>query len=200
MNIGIDIDDTISNTHDILFSYAEKYTIDELNKKIKGPENKMISANGDCQRFHGWTDKETANFWDEWFETVIKEVTPKKFAKEVIEKLRNEGHKIYIITARYHMDTCNVEQITKNWLKDNEIEYDEIIFNAEDKVNALKNNNIDLFIDDKAENCKLSSEAGIKTYIMNSVENQEYIIPDVKRVYTWVHVEQEIEKDLGGKM
>ena len=31
MKIGIDIDDTIANTHDILFSYAQKYTAEDLN-------------------------------------------------------------------------------------------------------------------------------------------------------------------------
>ena len=35
MNIGIDIDDTISNTHDVLFSYAQMYTIKDLKREIK---------------------------------------------------------------------------------------------------------------------------------------------------------------------
>ena len=32
MRIGIDIDDTISNTYDILFNYAQKYTIEDIKK------------------------------------------------------------------------------------------------------------------------------------------------------------------------
>ena len=34
MKIGIDIDDTIANTHDILFSYAQKYTAEDLKKEL----------------------------------------------------------------------------------------------------------------------------------------------------------------------
>ncbi|MBP3463699.1 MAG: hypothetical protein J6K45_04375 [Clostridia bacterium] len=32
MNIGIDIDDTISNTYETVIPYAQKYTIEELGR------------------------------------------------------------------------------------------------------------------------------------------------------------------------
>ena len=35
MNIGIDIDDTISETFETLLPYSQKYTIEDLKKKIQ---------------------------------------------------------------------------------------------------------------------------------------------------------------------
>ena len=194
MNIGIDIDDTISNTHEVLFGYAEKYTVEDLKREIKEPENKYLSGNGYCQRFHKWTTEEADIFWKMYYETIIKKVTAKEFAKEVINKLRKEGNKIYLITARFELPNCNIKQITIDWLKENEIEYDEIIFNAQDKQKVVKEKNIEIFIDDAIPNCKAVSEVGVKTYLMNSMENQGYEIPNVKRVYSWIHTEQEIQK------
>lgn len=43
MNIGIDIDDTIANTYDVLFNYAQNYTI--VNKDF---ENENI------ERVYSW--------------------------------------------------------------------------------------------------------------------------------------------------
>lgn len=195
MNIGIDIDDTISNTHDVLFSYAEKYTVEQLKREIIKPEEKFLSGNGYCQRFHQWTQEEANVFWDKYYATIIQQVTPKKFAKDIIREWRKIGHKIYLVTARFQLPTCDIKQITKEWLQKNEIEYDEIIFNASDKVEAVKNNNIEVFIDDAVPNCINVSEIGVKTYIMDSMENQGYgEIPNVKRLYSWIHAEQEIKK------
>ena len=35
MNIGIDIDDTIANTYDVIFNYAQNYTINDIKREIK---------------------------------------------------------------------------------------------------------------------------------------------------------------------
>lgn len=76
------------------------------------------------------------------------DVKLKKGAKEMIKKLHDAGHTIVINTARNMGSTGhnvgkamkNVGKITLDWLKDNEIEYDEIFFG---KPNA------DITIDDR---------------------------------------------------
>ena len=64
------------------------------------------------------------------------DVTPIPGVKEKIKSLRQNGHYVIIFTAR-HMKTCNgnvgqiisrVGKITLDWLKSNEIEFDEIYF------------------------------------------------------------------------
>lgn len=64
------------------------------------------------------------------------DVTPMPGAKEKIQQLRDNGHYVMIFTAR-HMKTCDgnvakviarVGKITLDWLADNGIEFDEILF------------------------------------------------------------------------
>lgn len=195
MNIGIDIDDTISNTHDVLFSYAQKYTVEELKREIKEPKESYLPGNGYIESFHEWSDEEADNFWNLYYGEVLKNVTPKSFAKETIRQLKEMGHKIYLVTARFELQEVDTIKLTENWLKENGIEYDYLIFNARDKVVAIKENNIDMLIDDAVSNCIKVSEAGIKTYMMDSIENRGYNIPNVKRLYSWIHAEQEIKKE-----
>ena len=81
-------------------------------------------------------------------------VAPTKGAVQALKDFRNKGHYIILYTAR-HMRTCNhnVGQVVAkqgknllNWLDNNEIPYDEIIFG---KPLA------DIYIDDKA--CKFKN-------------------------------------------
>ncbi|GAB4392084.1 MAG: HAD hydrolase family protein [Gammaproteobacteria bacterium] len=64
------------------------------------------------------------------------EVQPKPGAREMIRKLRANGHTIIIYTARnMHTQNHNVGKVMKNvgkitldWLAEHDIEYDEIFF------------------------------------------------------------------------
>ena len=67
MKIGIDIDDTIANTHDILFSYAQKYTAEDLKKELSQPKSEIMSGNGYCARFHEWNKEEDKEFWRKYY-------------------------------------------------------------------------------------------------------------------------------------
>ena len=188
MNIGIDIDDTISNTYEYLFPYAQKYTIEELEKEIKDVNRDHMYATN----FHNWTKEQEKEFFIKYYKKIIEQVKPKLYAVNVINKLKDEGHKIYLITARFQMDNFDVESETKKWLKNNNIKYDKFIMNAQDKVSVAKQNYIDIFIDDAIKNCDDMAEAGIKTFIMDSIINSNYQNDKLTRVYSWPHLYQEI--------
>lgn len=183
MNIGIDIDDTISNTYEYLFSYAQKYTVEELGKEIKNV-NRNAVTHMYATTFHNWSKEEERNFLLKYYEKVVKKVKPRQYAVEVINQWKKEGHKIYLITARFKFDTFDIEEKTKKWLQENKIEYDELILNAEDKVVVSKNKKIDVFIDDSIKNCKSMAKSGIKTYIMDTIINLNFEDERVTRVYS----------------
>lgn len=189
MNIGIDIDDTISETFETLLPYSQKYTIEDLNKKSN------IYIRDDCSNhfyivyMNGWNEKETTEFWNKYYGKILREVNIKKFASEVINKLKQEGHKIYLITARWDMPNDNIQKITKQWLKGNNVEYDELIINASDKLQLVKEKNIDIFIDDSFNNCKnIAENSNAKVYMMTSRVNGSFNHEKIKRVYSWPHV------------
>ena len=95
---------------------------------------------------------------------------------------------------QFQIDNFDVELATKNCLKDNNIQYYGFIMNAQDKVKVAIENNIDIFIDDAIKNCANMAEAGIKTFIMDSIINLNYQNDKLTRVYSWPHLYQEISK------
>ena len=164
MNIGIDIDDTLTDIRDKLNLAAEKYA-NELGKENKNEEDKYVedSNNGNIYQIkYGFTYEELKYFLSVIQEEITKKEEPRKNCVEIIRKLHNEGHKIYIITARdseFHEDPY---KLSKDWLDKNNIYYDELIVNARNKLEVCQRENIDLFIDDQLANCTKVSEAGIK--------------------------------------
>lgn len=199
MNIGIDIDDTISDTYDVMFNYAQKYTIEDLNRSGKINNNEKLYTHMYCTKLHNWNEIEEYNFIDKYYEKIVKEVKSKKYSAEVIKKLKEEGNNIFIITARFNSSKFDIELETKKWLEDNGIIYDELYLNAGDKVNIVKENDIDIFVDDSFKNCKAIAELGIKTYIFDTRINKDLNDCNTDRVYSWLHLYQEIEKYKEGK-
>lgn len=164
MNIGIDIDNTITEVQDELNKAAYEYAV-KLGKNINNAENPLedIKNNGEIyiKKFE-FTYEELKYFLKNIQEEITHKAKPRINAVETINKLRREGHKIFIITARdseFHDDPY---LLSKNWLDKNNIEYDKLIVNAREKGVVCKNENIDLFIDDQLNNCLDVLKEGIK--------------------------------------
>lgn len=198
MNIGIDIDDTISDTYSTLFPYAQKYTIEDLHKTGKINEYHKCATHKYVQAMHDWTEEEEKPFWKKYYEKCLSEAKIKLFAKETIDKLA-KNNKIILITARWENEEKSIQKLTKQWLKDNEVYYDNIILDAQDKLKIAKEYNINLFIDDSFANCSKIAEAGIDTFMMDTKANSEYNNEKITRVYSWPHVYQEYEKIVKGE-
>lgn len=194
MNIGIDIDDTIANTYEVLFNYAQKYTIEDLKRSGKINRNGKLYTHMYCTTLHNWTKEEEKDFLDKYYDTILNEVRPKRYSVEVINKLKEENNNIYIITARFNSDKFNVEETTKKWLEKFGIKYDKLFLNSDNKAKISKENNVDIFIDDSFKNCQELSGAGIKTYIFDTRINENLEYDKLERVYSWPHLYQEIEK------
>lgn len=196
MNIGIDIDDTISETFETLLPYAQKYTIEDLKRKSKIDMNQNFLDHFYIVYMNGWNQKEASDFWNKYYGKILKEVNIKKFSAEIINKLRQEGNKIYLITARWDMPNDNIKEITEQWLKENNVEYDELVINASDKLQLIKEKNIDIFIDDSFSNCKnVAENSDAKVYMMTSRVNGNVNAGKIERVYSWPEVYNLIESE-----
>ena len=111
----------------------------------------------------------------------------------------------YLLKARRHkiddeiyfrnLKDNNIEQITKDWLKENNVEYDKLIINAKEKLKFVKENNIEIFIDDSCRNCKdIAYNSNAKVFIMDTRVNQNLEDEKITRVYSWPHLYKEIKK------
>ena len=189
MNIGIDIDDTISETFETLLPYSQKYTLEDLKRKSNVDLRGDLSNHLYIVYVNGWNEQEALAFWEKYYAEILREVNIKKFASEVINKLKQEGHEIYLITARWDMRADNVKEITKKWLEDNNVVYDELIINASDKLKIAKEKEIDIFIDDSFNNCKsIADGTNAKVYLMNTKMNENLNHKNIERVYSWPEI------------
>lgn len=196
MNIGIDIDDTISDTFETLLPYSQKYTIEDLKRKSNIKLKNNFKDHFYIEYANEWTEEEAKKFWDKYYIEIIKQVNIKKFASTVIKKLKEEGHRIYIITARWNTVGTETADVTNQWLKDNNVEYDELYINATDKLQLIKEKNIDIFIDDSFKNCKqVVDNSNTKVYMMNSRINEAFNDEKIQRVFSWPEIYDLINKE-----
>lgn len=189
MNIGLDFDDVIVDQYEPYFAYAQKYTIEELKREPIIEDKGDIASSCYCTFMHNWTQEEEDDFWSKYCEIVDKQANIKTLAKETINQLRKDGHKIIIITTREGIE----EEIANKQLEKADIIVDKKIFGAYQKSDIAKENNIDIFIDDNYKHCKAVADLGIKTYIMDARFNRNIHDENIKRIYSWPHFYYEIK-------
>lgn len=192
MRIGIDIDNTITDIENQLNEAAYNYAKQlgkEIDKNIKVEDSK--NDGNVYQKIYKFTYEELKHFLGDIQEEITNNAIPRPGAVEAIKKLREEGHEIYIITARdneFHEDPY---MLSKNWLDNNSIEYDKLIVNVREKAPLCKNEKIDIFIDDQLNNCLEVSKEGIKT-IRFTTDTTGY--ENMVNINSWDRVYQYIKK------
>lgn len=142
MIIGIDIDDTLTNTSELLLAYVQKYDYEVLKGNGSINKEKVYSIiNGEkVKDGMGWTTEENNAFKDMYHANVLENAPIKPFAKEIINKLIEEGDEIIFITARNNKGDriSDSYSISKRLLDKNEIKYNKIITECEDKLLECK--------------------------------------------------------------
>ena len=165
MNIGFDIDDTLTNLKCYNKSFCEKeFKLTGRSYKVKNEKAGFI------REMYNWTADEFSEFWRKVRQQFQENLPIRKNAYEVINTLKKQGHNVFIITRRF---TNNPYERSYNWLKKHNIPYDKLIVNAGNKLKACKEHNIDLFLDDDIKICDNLNKHGIKAFVMNNVFNMD---------------------------
>jgi len=194
MRIGIDIDDTIADSYEVAFAYAQRYTINELGRS--GEIQNVVSKHHDyVNKMHNWSKDEEKNFWNKYYREMLPQFKPLTLVAETIQKLKKEGNEIIIVSARWPEEDFNVELATLEWLKSHHIVYDEIVLDASDKAKIAFDKKLDIFIDDSFKNCIELANAGVKTYIMETRTNKSLNAENITRVYSWPDIYDKIKKE-----
>ena len=194
MKIGFDIDDTIANTLELMDGYAQEFNIEKIGKVII-PNKKNIKFNNFYfQELYGWSDLEKQDFFNRYYSKIINEVQPKYLASKYIKRIKNMGEEIIIVSSRYSNSDINVYELTKNWLEQNDILYDDLIVGAGDKKDIIEKLNINIFIDDDYKICEKAMKICEKVYIMDMEANKDININGVERLYSWAHLYYELKK------
>lgn len=196
MNIGIDIDDTISNSFESVFTSAQKFDIELGNSGDPKQYGRIPNHNYIETMYPQWNNEQTNLFWQKYFIDMLTIARPKDCVSEIFKKLQKEKNNIILITSRYEYDESSfiVRDYTQKWLAKNNIPYDKLVMNAQNKLDASKENNIDIFIDDSIEHCRNVKSGGITAFLYTSTCNQDIEVPDLIRVYSWIQIYDKYKK------
>lgn len=186
MIIGLDIDDVIFDTSGA------------VNPVIEAAENKRLVkykldiARGDA------SIPEVKEFWQKGAIEILKNAKPKPGAAEVIRRLRENGNKVVLITARGEKNFPGTVAVNEKALRDAGVEYDKVIYDSPDKVDACRENGVEIFVDDSPKNCvAVRQELGIPVIGFESDITREGLHEaGVPSVDDW----QELEKKLLGEI
>lgn len=192
MRLGIDIDDVLTNTSETINELIMNESDSEKSQELKEHMKEIMKGN--------ISDFDVLAFCSENYVNVYKRVKLKENAKEVIKRLLDRGYEIYFITARGERMGFfkGAEEATLEFLKANDIKYNEIILGAMDKATACLENKIDVFIDDSVEHCEDVSKVGVKSIVFTSGVNKD-VVTDIDRVNDWLELEDKIREIKGAE-
>ena len=187
MRIGVDVDGVLTDIERYLWDYGAKYSYEcKLETSIDHTEYNTLDM-------FGWGKEIDTNFWKKIFEHYCTKGLVRPFAAEVLEKLKQEGHEIYIVTARCPEEDATEKNIKKSnnmlkkWLKRNKIKYDKLIFTGCDKLGHCIDNKIDIMIEDCPGNLKQLSKQ-IPMICFHSNYNAKVRGKNIIRCHTWYEV------------
>ena len=172
MKIVFDLDDTMCKTD----YYSEKYILDFFEKNnLPYKKVKDISRYADGK--FDWNEVEAKKWFKTYGDKMMLEFPPMDKAKQTIDYLKEKGFTISVVTARaddWHADPVSV---SINWLKNNNIKFDEIYFGREDKHLVCQEINADIFVDDDINITAnvanvFSGQKDKAVFLMNSNYNQ----------------------------
>lgn len=194
MRIGIDIDGVVTDIEQWQLDVGGKF-FSKFNKSVLNKDGYEITE------IFNVSDELDSQFWNEYLYEYVTKEPSRKYASEVIKKLKDDGNEIYIVTARYLTDRNNedgekMRKIVVNWLAEQKIDYDEIIFSPEDKKENCKKYNIDIMIEDKVDNINKISSI-IPVICFHAGYNNECKGKNIYRVYNWYDIYNLIN---GGKI
>ena len=181
MVISVDIDGVLVD--------REEY---QLKKGVEWAKSHNLNAdivNPMAYNIHeifGWSKDDFFEFWNVnlWDYAKIK---PMNGVKEVIKKLKSEGHKIIINTSRWLSERSDevgarMRAFVEEWFKENDIPYDELIFACGDKISAIKKYGADVHIEDNPSEAEPIMNI-VPVIIFNAKYNEQ--MKNVKRAKSW---------------
>ena len=170
MKIGIDIDDTVMNTFDVIEEAARYFDKYFLENKGYQDKNKYDFH----ERFY-WTSEEKKAFFNYFRKNKLYlKAKPKGDALYYLEKLYNEGYEIYFLTRRKKDEKLDILSITKNDLISKGFKFTDCYIGLSKKGEACKSLGIDVFIDDAVIQIEDVNNYGIKTILVDNWYNKEY--------------------------
>ena len=184
MNIGIDIDNVLSNFNDELL---KEFMAHDKELRNSGIVNKDVYI---TRGMFDWSKDEFNDFYYKNIERIAKNLNVIDEAPEYIRRLREKGYKIYIISGRDNGEYSNPYKMTKDWLEKYDIQYDKLIltntFDSFEKAKVCLENNISIMVDDSSRIQLEIDKTKVKALLMDTPYNRQ--IESLIRVHNWKEI------------
>lgn len=169
-------------------------TICSTIEKIKEYQDKFVKKEKISLDSLWNIQKNKEKFLKKYLERIYNEAEVKESAPTSINKLKNLGHEIYIITARSEKYVSNIYDIINNYCIKNKIKIDKVFINGKDKVDICKKNKIDIMIEDSKYNVDRLNENNIKTILFdekgeyNNIENRINSWKEISKILDIINI------------
>ncbi len=187
MNIGIILDGVLTNLEQFQFDYGSKFYF-EQEMQLKNPRGCTVQ---EIYHRHGNYARKGVRgktFWEMYSKYYLSRIPPRPFASEVILKLHEHGHKIFLLCTRtYALHSLSEEEIirlTKLWLIEHGIYFDFLIFSDIINVDLMKKYQISLLLDHHPESI-FEISFHLPVVCFHAKYNEGCKADNIYRVYSW---------------
>jgi uncharacterized HAD superfamily protein len=191
LNIGIDIDNTITNTREVILRHLGVFARDH------NLSSHITPGRYGLEESLSWDSRELTKFLRDHLGDIYREVTPKPHAVEVIAYLHLH-HSITLITSRNQRDE-SIEAITLEWLKIHSLPYNKLVMNQTEnmhhfsKLQPCRDNKINLMIEDHHD-LSLELSSIIPVLMFDYPYNSHLKGHNIVRVKDWLEVKSYFDK------
>lgn len=185
MIVGIDVDGVLVDLETYQLQKGKIYFKRKYNKDAIHPDEYDIESIFEC------THEQREKFWTKYIWEYCLKTDITKGASDTVNKIRELGHEVYIITGRAHTTEKGItgfvfRWMLKHWLKKHKLKYDKIFFvsekdSAHEKNKLCLEEGVDIMIDDKPENL-LGIKDKIKVVCFPAVWNKDIAELDEYRI------------------
>lgn len=190
MRIGIDIDGVLTDIGRFVADYGSKFCYENnIEYNVKDDEYNEAKA-------LGITYEQAEKFWNAYLGFYATKYPSRYFASEIIKKLK-ENNEIYLITARNEEGLPpetygTMQSMVKQWLADNNIEYDKLIFSKGSKLPYCLENEVDVMIEDSPTNI-MDISTKVPVLCFDNPYNKKIEGNNITRVYSWYDILNKID-------
>lgn len=185
MNIGIDLDGVVFDTEEYFRCSGELYDIENGGTGIVRPE--LIKL----QKRYNWPKEQFDRYISEYLLEIERIAPVKPYAKEVLEKLKADGHRLICITSRGVIDEKEIELAKKRIIIEGLV-FDEMYFAQANKLQCCKDEKIDVMIDDYYDFVDTLSANNITCLYFRDNIQKDILRKNVYNVKNWGEVYRRI--------
>lgn len=185
MVLGIDIDDVITDTSAALTAHAKIHEI-EVCEKGEILDHLPQVMRGEIH------SNNVKLYFERFMADIMAGASVIDGAVETLRRLKSKGHRLVYITARGETKFPGSREKTMKFLEEQQLPYDEVVFDSFDKLQDCLDHEVELMVDDSVRNCEDLVKGGVSAVLFTSPVNLG-MKTELDRVENWAELEDYID-------